>query len=385
MNNDNYLNAYGTLIRGVASNNLGKYLLSKDDYIFLGKNDKLFLDILDDNIAKNSASNFLEDYFKSNPEKLNDLKLGKSILSRIKLYDDIKFCFNLFKYSDFKDDMNVISNLVVNSSGSFFDFLRIDLKIDTEHLTTSEALRDSVMNYPSFSLSWFDLPEPNDRNVILNCLKNNYNDFFVLSKKSQQDKDFIFAALNSSKAESATLDSFYDCLDENNKIDKEICESLLEKRFVKFDIRNFDEDFLEKFLSSHFTRKPKKIKMHMNDMKDQIPGEIFANNKMLKVLVDWIVDNRVYLHTDRINYQHFYGAMKKFSKYSPYIKEKIKNSKVWKLGTASEIYSLPNSSFDMFFIENMAIIKKEIDVIVHNEQLEITLSSKNSNTKRIKI
>lgn len=383
-NNNKLYNAYSGLIKSSAQKNLAKDFLSKDDYIYLSEDIDLFFDVFDIVVKNNSASWLLDGLLNVDPEKQRDSNFTKKILSKVNGFDDILFCIKNFEDLNLKEDLNIVANLLINTKGSLWYYLEEYAKMDVSDLKKNQKLRYMVMKSPVFSLVWFDLEEPDNREIVIKSLKNDATGFFSLSENGKRDKEYILATLDGAfNYSTKTVKDFYDALDSKYKIDEDVCKKLLEKKFDSFVPEVFSPEFLKEFLLKHFTHTS--TRLYLNGLDSKIPEGVFSKNENLKVLIDFMVEKKHSLKNDKTNYEHFHNAMRKFSKENPYLKERLKNSNVWRLGTLAEVNNFSSTVFVDFFGEKTKKIKEELDIRLKFENLDATLSTTEPIKKKMKI
>lgn len=390
MDNSKLYTAYSNLLKNLAKKSISDHFLSNEDFIFLADDQQLFFNIIDITNETREVSGLIRSYLLINPEKNEDKDFIKQILLRLTHLKDIRFCFENFNMREFEKDVDVCEKLVLNTNGYFWGMMPLN-NHDWSHFRKNEELMQRLMKSDMFSMNWFDLPAPKDRDVILKSLRNDADSFFSLDKEAQGDKEYIVAALSCQterifKRES--LEGFYKSMSQEHQKDPEICNLLLAKEFSKFHEDVFDKDFIPQFLTAHFLRNIHKSvnnKRYLNNISEKMNPDICKDNEKFKVFIDWVVENSKFLHNDKVGYEHFHNALRNFARANTFVKERFKNSNVWRLCDLSKTHTLSPQAFEKYFSQNIIKIKQEVDIQVNFELMQKKLDNKNEVRKKMKL
>ncbi len=392
MNKDTSYYAYKNLLASLAKDNFYSFkkLLGDLDYHSFKENNELLLNVLDvikENNRYNDSADVLLNFYKINPEEKNNIPLAKKILERVSSENDVEKIFNLLGEDNFIKDYPLIKKIIQNTEGRFFT------RGVSEKAPKDESLREFLYELDNFSLTWFKLDAPKDKELIISILQKDYNSYRKLSDDQRCDKEITLTALYSlsegikKDSYSGVISTFYSYIPMELKKDENVCLLLSKMGFVEqIPEAYMHKDVLVNVLNANYSNKSQD-KATLYRM-ESLPKESFKNYKNIKVFLDFLNENNSKFRKDHDNYAAVYKMIKSMAKHNKYVKELFsKSNSVWNRGNIGETKGNSSSFFYDFFNKNIPQMSEEISYYIAAEDMKVALSQKNptTNQKKIKI
>ncbi len=392
MNKDTAYYAYKNLLAGLAKDNFYSFkkLLTDLDYHSFKEDPELLLNVLDvikENNRYNESSDVLLNFYNINPEEKKNIPLAKKILERLLSENDVAKIFTLLGEDNFIKDYPLIKTIIQNTEGRFFT------RVVSEKATKDENLREFLYDLDNFSLTWFRLDAPKNKDLLISILEKDYHSYRKLNDEQREDKEITLTGLKAlsenikKESYSSMISSFYSFIPTELKKDEDVCISLSKMGFVE----QLPEAYMYKdVLKNMLTAKYEKISTDKATLYqlDNLPKEAFKNYTNIKVFLDFIDENKNKFRRDHDNYSCMYKIIKGMAKHDKYVKELFsKSNSVWNRGNIGETKGNSSSFFHEFFNKNIAQMSEEISYYVAAEDMKTALSRKASaqQQKKLKI
>lgn len=195
MKQDIHYYAYKNLLLNLAKNSFHNFkrLLTDLDYYSFKETPELLLgvlDIMNIECPHVDKSDILIQFYNINPEEKKNIILAKKILEKLISESEIEKIFNLLGEDNFIKDFEFINKIVENTEGRFFT-----RKI-SEKASKDKDLRSFLYKNNKFSLLWFQLEPPEEKDLIVSILKKDFHSYRALKESQREDKDITITALN---------------------------------------------------------------------------------------------------------------------------------------------------------------------------------------------
>lgn len=333
---------------------------------------------------------FLKDYCVANKDLTKNKTLGEKLLSYMTAPDEVNVIFNNFGEDNFIKNYSLMRQVIQNTNGQIMSY-RV-----SEKMRSDEVLRNHVIDLDNFSLHWFDLPSPKNKNLVIDIIKRDYHSFRKLSDEQRADKDIALSAIermlelkNMGNSYLRVQEQFYSHIGDNLKTDKDISIGLAKIGFVEQLSSSYNHEGVMKELVSAYWEKQgtRKIQKHNFDDFLNLPPNIFNKTYNSIDLISGIVKNIEHIRADHESYSSFYKLLQKMGKDDEFIKKKAKNKiedSGFILGNIGETKYLSARDFSAYFNKNLPECLKELKTYGDMINLKSSLSNKETTTVKKK-
>lgn len=383
MNNELIKIAYKNLLGRVASAGFLDQFIKETDLQAL-KDEELLISLV--STLKESRGRyidkFLKDYCIANKDLTKNKKLGEKLLSYMTAPDEVEVIFNNFGEDNFIKNYSLMREVIKNTAGQVMN-CRV-----SEKMRTDEVLRNHVMDLDDFSLHWFDLPSPTNKNLVIDIVKRDFHSFRKLSDEQKADKEIALATIgrilelkHNGSNYLRVQEQFYSHIGEKLKADKDISLLLAKIGFVEQVGEAYsNQGVMKELMGSYWERNgTRKIQKYNFDDLLNLPTKIFNNIYNSIDLITGIVENGEHIRADHESYSSFYKLLQKMGKEDNFIKEKSKKNIInggFILGNIGETKYLSSRDFFTYFNKNLPEFLKELNTYGEMIKLKNSLNNK---------
>ncbi len=382
--------AYRTLVLKNAEKSMSSEFLSTEDYLYLVEDDELFLDLIEITGKNRSAHNIIGNYFNINKSRKDDIMLGGKVLERLYSSNCILMLLEFFPIEKFEKNLELMEKAIRNSEGYLLYHENRDRSPLSPYLRGCSEIRDKLTNMDKFSLAWFDLPTPKDKELTIKLLEKNFDGFYKLNEEQKKDIDYVLASISGYGKNHAfhdvSLNDFYDNLDYDLKIDSRVCLTLIAKGFYELIPEAFLNDGLVTSCLNNEYRDPNRSgygvlnNNYLEEINTVFDPKIFKYNKVVLEFFKWTKDNVDFISKIDKTYEVYYRAMKSISTENKYVAKRFKEVGTWRVCSLAEINRFNKQKYEEFFIKNIPDICTEMQSVVLDEKIKnkssITVSKK---------
>ncbi len=375
--------AYKQLILSNLQSGFLSQHISEADYYIFDKYPDLFLEVLDESFKKHSTYGMVEKFYELNVNRKKDIPLAKEIFKRLRDYKDFKVLSETFGEKVFAEDIPLVKEVVTKIGGDiiihhFYGF---------EGLKINEKLRENLYNLDNFSFTWFNLPAPNDDNLIKFILQKDPKSYTVLSQEQCGVFDYALLALQSCKNTNFANDIYShiplelrDCKDISLEASK---KGVLKQPATAFAHKESMYELLKTISSNKQGNRNSLLLEELNS----IDINAFQNPKNIEVLLDWLSENKDMIKHKHETYCNVYKILKSVSKFNSYVREQFnKNGSIWNIGNIGSTKYESDSTFRNYFHNNVPQMQEEMKHYVMAYELSNSLKNKSEQKqKRMKI
>lgn len=375
--------AYKQLIfSNLQSGFLSQHISDSDYYVF-DKYPELFLEVLDESFKKHSSYGMVEKFYELNEHRRKDIHLAKEIFKRLRDYKDFKVLSDTLGEKVFEEDISLVKGVVAKIGGDiivhhFYGF---------EGLKINEKLRENLYDLDNFSFTWFNLPVPNDDNLIKSVLQKDPNSYTVLSQEQCGIFDYAFLALQSCK-NTNFANNIYTHIPQELRVCPEISIEASKKGVLAqpSDAFSQKESMYELLRTISANNKGNRNSILLEQL-NSIDVNAFQNPKNVEVLLDWLSENKEMIKHKHETYCTVYKILKSVSKFNPYVREQFnKHGSIWNIGNIGATKYESDNTFRNYFYNNIPQMHEEMKHYVMAYELSNSLKNKSEQKqKRMKI
>jgi hypothetical protein len=354
---------------------------SDADYYIVDKRPELLFEILDVFWTKYSTNDFLAKFYKLNPHRSKDIEFSKEIFSKLRNYSDFEVLITNVGEDAFINDVPLLKK-VFEKVGSI-----LITSCNFKKLKTHQEFMESIYYSEHFSLTYFDLPAPQDTKLIKSILERDPRSFSKLSSEQQENLEYAIIALKNAveKTPKIVESQIYKFIPENLRINKDIAilsskAGVTNQPLIAFNYENVLTNILDGMHNKSSRNKLDTLKI------DEIPIEVYKNSQNIFDLFAWMTKENQSIEPTYDNYAKVYKTIKAIAKINPYVKEQFsKNNSEWNKGTLGEVKNGTKIFFRGYFQESIPKITNELRYYVMADELTKDLAQNDEKIKRLKI
>jgi len=380
--------AYKNMIfANIKSGFLGQHISDADFYVF-NKYPDLFLEVLDLYQEKHSTGGLIDKFYTLNPERIKDISFSKEVFKRLVDRNDFNVLKQKIGEKVFADDIPLIKEVVKRVGGLLINHYGF------ETLQENEKLRESLYDLDNFSLIWFNLPAPNDDELIKSTLKKDFHSYRKLSEEQKQNKEYIILALEKSldlKNNGNATVNLYEHIPLEMKTDKDIALLAAQGKCIKQPRGAFLHDNVLKtllkslYVKNNSSNNYNREVFNLSNL-EGLDFNIFEKKSNIESLFNWLDEEKSNIKKDHSNYGIVHKLLKALAKADPYIKEQFyAKDSLWNQGNIGETKYKESRFFDKFFMEAIPTINNEFTYYMKAYNLRNELNKKEDKPKERKM